>query len=154
LIILDHAGNTERLGLVTDVNAHVDWLDDGQPRRNLDRGSQKDAAEPKIRLCPECRIVLPPRPIPACPECGHKFPAITLVKERDGELVEYRSGRKGKAEASDEFKTKWHSALLYIAFQKGYKPGWAANKYRERFGHWPSRYPPPMREPTVEIRIG
>lgn len=153
LIILDHAGNTERLGLVTDVNAHVDQLDDGEPRRNLDRGKRADDSNPQIRLCPEWNTVLPPRPVPSCPECGHKFLAVSLVRERDGELVEYGSGRAGKpAEPSQEVKDYWHSALIRIAFEKGYKPGWAANQFKAKFGNWPSRFPPPMREPTVEIR--
>jgi hypothetical protein len=50
-------------------------------------------------------------------------------------------------------KDFWHGALVKIAKQKGYAKahGWAAHKFREKFGHWPTLNYPPEREPTVEI---
>jgi DNA repair protein RadD len=48
-------------------------------------------------------------------------------------------------------KDLWHGALIKISRQKGYKPGWAAHKFREKFGVWPTLNHPPEREPTVEI---
>jgi len=50
----------------------------------------------------------------------------------DGELVNPASATAGqKAEVYREF--------LRIAAVKGYKPGWAAYRFREAFGHWPRR---------------
>ena len=35
--------------------------------------------------------------------------------------------------------------LLYIARERGYQPGWAAHKYKEKFGGWPeSRFVEPI----------
>ena len=151
LLVLDHAGNTQRLGLVTDVNTDVTALDDGEAKRNFDRSSQKNPTDPKIRLCPECRTVLPPRPILVCAESGHTFPTVTLVRERKGELVEFGSGRRGgKGEPVDT--VLWHGALTRIAREKGYQHGWIKHQYRKKFGTWPPMFPPPEREPTVEIR--
>jgi DNA repair protein RadD len=150
LIILDHAGNHQRLGLVTNI--HFDALDDGERGRNLDKG-QPDR-EPPIKLCPECRCVLPPR-ARECPACGAEIFAATEVAERDGELVELGSHLSGSVSDrhSQECAKKdlWHGALVKIAKQKGYARGWAAHKYREKFGAWPSMAYPPEREPTVEI---
>jgi hypothetical protein len=48
-------------------------------------------------------------------------------------------------------KDLWHGTLVKIGRQKGHKPGWAAHKFREKFGRWPTLSYPPEREPTVEI---
>jgi DNA repair protein RadD len=150
LIVLDHAGNHQRLGLVTDI--HFDALDDGESNRNLDKG--RPDREPIIKLCPECRCVLPPQ-ARECPACGFKIYAATEVLERDGELVELGSRLSGSISDrhSQECAKKdlWHGALVKIAKQKGYARGWAAHKFREKFGHWPTLNYPPEREPTVEI---
>lgn len=45
----------------------------------------------------------------------------------------------------------WLGAFVKIGRQNGYAPGWAAHKYRENFGHFPTLNHPPEREPTVEI---
>jgi DNA repair protein RadD len=46
---------------------------------------------------------------------------------------------------------KWHAMLAAIAVTRSYKPGWAAYKYRERFGGWPPvRIIKPI-EPSTEI---
>jgi DNA repair protein RadD len=41
--------------------------------------------------------------------------------------------------------------LTYIAEERGYKPGWIAHKFKEKFGHWPTcRYVAPI-EPSREV---
>ena len=42
-----------------------------------------------------------------------------------------------------------HRQLLGIAQERKYKPGWAAHKYKERFGKWPPRFPQPFPEPPT-----
>jgi DNA repair protein RadD len=145
LIVLDHAGNTARLGLVTDQAC--DSLDDGAPGAAYDRRS--GAAAAVIKLCPACSCVVPPR-APACPQCGHEFPATTDIREGRGELVEFHSGERGGPGAIAD-KRAWHAGLAWIADSKGYKPGWVGNQFKTRFGHYPiARYVEP-RQPTVEI---
>ena len=34
-------------------------------------------------------------------------------------------------------KNDFQQQLLGIAMQRGYKTGWAAYKFKEKFGHWP-----------------
>ena len=150
LIVLDHAGNHQRLGLITEI--HFGELDDGESNRNLDKG--KPDHEPIIKLCPECRCVLPPR-ARECPACGAAIFATTEVTERSGELVEL--GSAARDSVGDRHRQQWaekdlwHGALVKIARQKGYARGWAGHKFREKFGHWPSLNYPPEREPTIEI---
>ena len=155
LLILDHAGNHHRLGLVTDIDC-----------KTLDRGDSikaaydtaKAASEPNIKLCPECHCVQAPR-ARECPQCGHVFHAVTPVHETDDELVELGSGRPGNSVRTDD-RRLWFAALLSLkqealARGKNYKPTWPACQFREKFGEWPPRdwtwslEPAP---PTIEIR--
>ena len=104
---------------MTDI--HFDALDDGESNRNLDKG--RPDREPIIKLCPECRCVLPPQ-ARECPACGFKIYAATEVLERDGELVELGSRLSGSISDrhSQECAKKdlWHGALVKITQQKGY----------------------------------
>jgi hypothetical protein len=34
-------------------------------------------------------------------------------------------------------KLQWFAMLKAVAMSRGYKAGWAANQYRQRFGVWP-----------------
>lgn len=44
---------------------------------------------------------------------------------------------KKPPKAKKDEKQEFYSGFLYIAEQRGYKPGWASNKYRDKFGVWP-----------------
>jgi hypothetical protein len=67
----------------------------------------------------------------------------------DGDLVEFGRGRKSPTETE---RAAWHGMLAEIAMEKGYKPGWTAFKFKEKFGDWPPRRQPPAIEPTPEVR--
>jgi DNA repair protein RadD len=131
LIILDHAGNHLRLGMVTDIGQ--DHLDDGKERQNSN--SRRERSEPLPRLCEGCKAVVP-RAARECPSCGSPIHARTEVEAVDGELVELGARRSGKA--SIEEKAEFFAELRGHATIKGYKEGWAANQYREKFGVWPN----------------
>ena len=36
-------------------------------------------------------------------------------------------------------KADWYAQFLYISRSKGYKDGWAANKFMEKFSEWPHK---------------
>ena len=139
-IILDHADNTLRMGLVTDV--------DELPREmcTAKKGerskSEKPVALPKE--CPKCHYLKAPK-VRECPGCGFVAERQTDVKEADGELVEVAQG-KTKAPSSDE-KRSWIGQLNSMASERGYSSGWVANTYKKKFGTWPGslnhsgRYP-------------
>ncbi len=133
-VILDHAGNHQRLGLVTEID--FSELDDGESNRNLDRG--KGAREPSIKLCPECRCVLPPQ-ARECPACGHRLFAITQIVERKGTLVELGSrGPRGRDGRPDEIA--FIGMVKGFAKERGYKnpSGFAYFKFVEKFGRKPA----------------
>ena len=50
-------------------------------------------------------------------------------------------------------RERWHAMLMHVAMERGYKPGWAAHKYKEKFGTWPpwGSSPRPI-SPLPEVR--
>jgi DNA repair protein RadD len=134
LIILDHAGNHLRLGTVTDID--FDRLNNGESTKGSDRG--KSGHDPIIKLCPECKCVLPPR-ARECPACGKPIFAATEVVEKEGHLVELgRNAIEVPAVSGWFAKRYFYGELKWIAREKAYAPGWVSHKYRERFGEWPN----------------
>jgi DNA repair protein RadD len=133
LIILDHAGNHLRLGRVTDIGqAHHD---DGFRQQRSNKQVRKHTG-PLLRLCDDCKAVLP-RAARTCPGCGAPAFSRTIIDAADGELVELGSRASGRKEPTSAEKAQFLAELK--ALQKpGWKPGWAAAKFKEKFGHWPS----------------
>jgi DNA repair protein RadD len=150
LLLLDHTDTTETLGFVTDI--HHEHLDDGKPRTKTEGAEKK---KPMPRPCPACAS-LAPRLARVCPDCGFKLPLASGVTERDGVLVEFVPGQAakggGKREHTMAEKEDFYAQLLGHCREKGYKDGWAANKYRDKFGVWPNgmRHVRPA-EPSFEV---
>jgi superfamily II DNA or RNA helicase len=147
-LILDHSDTTQRLGFVTDIDAWHMHLDDGKPVNRPER------REPLPKPCPRCDC-LKPRVQRKCPNCGFEMvPTISDYIEREGDLVEITKNqlkRWPRIEATMAEKAAFFAGLKYICLERGYKSGWAANKYRSKFGVWPdhrisgvSPSPPPM----------
>ena len=132
LIVLDHAGNHRRLGLVTDL--HCDTLDNGEAGRAYDKDGR--VAAPTIPLCPECHCALPPR-ARECPSCGEPILAATPIIETDGELVEYGSGDRGDGAVSYLIERHWYAAFLWICDARGHSRGRAFHLFVEKFKEKP-----------------
>lgn len=148
-LILDHSDTTLRLGFVTDIDH--DALDDGKPKAKSEGG--RDKAPPLPKECPACAFLKPARMF-ICPACGHKPEARSDIEAVDGELVELGAKRAkvAKGEVDAATKQRWYSGLLGICDERGYQRGWAANKYREKFGVWPRGLADCPVEPGPEIR--
>jgi superfamily II DNA or RNA helicase len=134
LVVLDHAGNHLRLGLVTDI--HHDRLDDGAPRR-AGVTSRAERSEPLPRLCDECKAVIP-RGARCCPVCGAVREAKSEVIHLDGELVELGSSARPSYAPTVADMAAFYGELRWIARERGYQDGWIGHKFRERFGLWPN----------------
>jgi DNA repair protein RadD len=132
LIVLDHGGNHLRLGMVTDI--HHERLDNGEARRAKTEGKVRTLLP---RLCDECKAVLPAA-AKVCPECGAVRIAKTDVVHRDGVLVELGARQSGKLAASLFDMAQFFAELRGYAQHKGYAEGWAAHKFKEKFGVWPN----------------
>ncbi len=58
-LVLDYAGNTERLGPINKVRPHK-------------KRKKGESGEPIIKTCPDCDTMVSPM-TKICPECGHEF---------------------------------------------------------------------------------
>jgi DNA repair protein RadD len=142
-LILDHSDNTLRLGFVTDI--HHATLDDGRAR-----ASGKGSGVRLPKACPKCAYLNPPH-TPVCAACGFKAEAVSRVSAADGELIEI-TGRRKRGVATPEEKAAFFAQLKGYAQQRGYSPGWAAHKFREKFDAWPSECRNvPAHEPTPQV---
>lgn len=133
--ILDHADNTLRMGFVTDI--HYDSLNTGK-KGERNNGSSQAKEEPLPKECPKCTFLKAAR-VHVCPNCGFKPELQSKVLEVDAELVEVVARAKAKKEFSQEDKQRFYSGLIYIAQERRYNPGWAANQFRNKFGIWPNQ---------------
>lgn len=131
-IILDHAGCVMEHGLPQDDR---ELSLEGSKKKRIGAGGEAPA-----KTCPECFAVLP-LSIRECPECGAILSvAKDDIEETPEELVEVT--------VDDVRRLEWQR-LQALASLRGYSPGWAARRYRQRFGEPPppvSVEAPPLRE--------
>lgn len=129
-VIIDHTGTVRRLGFPTEDRDMT--LDDGRPKKAGEGGEERKELKP----CPKCGYVDHYKGLThserACPNCGFvaerpKRPTETV----DEDLQQIKKG------ATKEDKQRFYSELLGIANDRGRSQGWAAHKYRAKFGVWP-----------------
>lgn len=129
-LVLDHAGNVRRHGFATDERC---WTLDGT--REFDAHQKRERAgrdEEKLLTCPDCCCSFTGSR--TCPECGYYFaPKGRIVQTLDGELVEVGHDLDYDQQARLDF----YLQLRAIAAENGYKSGFAAYKFKERFGVFP-----------------
>ena len=138
-IIIDHGNTHKELGFVTDI--YKETLDDGKPNR-AEKSKKKKVKEP--RECPDCHALIPVG-IFACPECGYTPKAKDLVAVVDGELKEFKGSPQSdiprnmiKIGGKLLHKGNFFGQLKQHALTRGYKPGWAALKFKEFTGEFPN----------------
>jgi len=122
-LVLDHAGNHHRHGLVTRGLAY-DLAGTVRPTEPLG-----------LRRCGGCGLFFEPSRF-ACPECGWVPEARTYAEREtipvhgEGELNLFDEGQEG----SFGYRSKWWEHALMMA---GYAISNARRSYRDRFGEWP-----------------
>ena len=127
---LDHSGNYLRFRKDWDklFDEGVTELDDsGEATRK-----EPDEKEKKDAKCPACKVLWI-WPSNVCGNCGHEKPLKQLVSV-PGELHELGETNKKAAIENQNF----YSELLAYAKMRDYKEGWAAFKYKEKYGYWPN----------------
>lgn len=133
-LVLDHSDTHLKLGFVTDI--HHTTLNDGKPNES---GTQ-EREEPLPKECPSCTYLKPAR-VSVCPACGFKPEKQSQVEHEAGELVELsKHQRKLNRTIPPDAKRDFYAGLMWHAQSKGYRPGWAAHQYREKFGVWPNAH--------------
>lgn len=122
-LLLDHAGNFDRLGCPFE---DVVWSLKDRPKRA--RGQEP------TRKCSACGGYVPLSKV-VCPHCGADLPRAeeTPLAESDEELRQ----RQTEPEA---LKWAYFWRQVVTAKAKGFKPGFASALYRERYGQWPPRH--------------
>lgn len=136
VLVLDHGCCVDDLGFVDDP---VEWSLDGKAGKEkvAVRKERQEAAE---MTCKACGNIY--RPAPACPNCGaqsaRKAKPVEVI---DADLTELdRNKRRQNREWTREQKEQFYAELLGYSKQKRYAQGWAAHKYRAKFGVWPNAH--------------
>ena len=128
LIVFDHAGNSTRegLGIVTDISYPVLCCAEPGERSELKR------CEKLPRECAECSALFSG---PRCPCCGYERKAPpSEVEMIDGKLVRIVGAASG---VTPDDMRRFYGMAVHLCRQRGYKPGWATVKFKEKFGMWP-----------------
>lgn len=147
-LILDHSATVMKLGFVTDI--HHDTLKSGEKGASK---SERERETPLPKECPVC-TALKPAKARICPNCGHESLPMAEVRTVRGELVEIKQAKDGKIESFKkkyDDRAKFHAMLLWYANKHGYKPGWAAYKFKEIYKTWPPKNAPEPIEPSLEV---
>jgi DNA repair protein RadD len=146
-IVLDHAGCLLRHGWLQDP---ITWTLDPRERvANKTHEARMAAYRRQLVDCPECGASRFEGK--GCPSCGWRpQPKAEPVEVVDEELVLREPGRPA---APHEYTTgerrAFHGELLALLGELNQarrrrgkpdiRPGWAAAKYRDKFGAWPPR---------------
>lgn len=133
LLLLDHAGTAEELGLFTDI--HHDALDVRDPNEK-GQPFQEEKKPTKPRKCPKCSALVS-RGATVCPACGSILGKDKGPKVVQGELVAIGGKKEKQPKPKIDEKQAFYSGLLGLAAERGYSPGWCSHRYKEKFGVWP-----------------
>jgi len=150
-IVLDHSGAVFRHGFVED---RVEWTLD-HSRRAESPTHQQRCVEHSSRLleCTQCGAIRTAGE--PCFHCGflpQRPPRAVSFLDGDLALVNCAKHTDGNNYGPSE-RARWHAMLIHIGDERGYKVGWAAHKYKEKFGAFPAWGPSPNpMAPTAEVR--
>ena len=147
-IILDHAGATFRHGFVEDP---VIWTLDPDEKAEIPAHEARDrSSNSRLLECSQCSAIrVAGKP---CPACG-------FMPKRPGEYLHIRDGELARLDRNGSHpdvispvrRQEWHAMLVHIGQERGYKPGWAAVNFKEKFGTWPPRVPVTPMRPDPEV---
>jgi len=130
-IVLDHAKNVHRHGLVEDLvptRLHQSM----HQYKEDDLVKSKKKKEPS--LCPQCASVMNG---PKCSNCGYESPKVKLMRHTDEMLIELEKQQLDLFGKTKKMKQDWYSDLVTLCHIKGYKRGWAYKVFEEKFGEPP-----------------
>jgi DNA repair protein RadD len=146
LIVLDHSGAVYQHGFVED---RVEWtLKPDRRAKNAQQEAREASPASRVIECSQCGSMREGGK--ACPYCGflpQTPPKSIVIGAGSLGLV----ARNGQQPADPALQARWHAMLAQIATERGYKPGWIAHKFREKFGTWPRGSATPC-APSSEVR--
>lgn len=134
-----HPGKTSSLLLDCKGAVYQHGLPDDEREFSLaGRAIRVSEGLPPIRQCPACASVF--RTAPTCERCGYEFPPAEAPTEKASEV------RRVDFVTPERDRRAFLRSQLRKARELGHKPGWAAHRYKFRFGTWPN--PQWLREAT------
>ena len=121
-IVLDHSGNHHVHGRVT---RRIEY--------SLDSTRRVGESDPlRLRRCKACQLLFDPEE-PCCPECG--WTPEPPARERP---PVHGTGRLVVFDDSDfAYRAEFWRLIEAQRMAAGFKPGWSAYRFKERFGEWP-----------------
>ncbi len=144
MILLDMAGVYWDHGPIDEI---TNWTLSETIKIASEKNEQRKERNSRPIKCLSCNHVYTGQL--KCPHCG-----TIPVKEKYGQDVEeidavlgeivYKNGTgkeksKKDRKATMEEKQSWYSQLIQHGKNKGFKEGWAAVQYKEKFGVWPNQ---------------
>lgn len=135
--MLDHSGCVIRLGYIDD---YIPWTLEGD--EDILDAKERIASEkkdPKQMTCPRCKMVF--KGTRFCPGCGFELvPPGEPVPTFAALLAEVKptDGKEANRKTSWDDKVKFFGEAKAYGASKGWRDGFAANLYREKFGVWPN----------------
>lgn len=119
-ILIDHAGNFGRHGAPFEDRV---W--------SLKEKAKRIPNSAPMKLCKKCFAYVPAHKL-ICLYCNYEFPPAEMKSPEQiaGELAQHST-------ESGELRQKFFEAMAVLARAKGFKPGFASAKFKERYGAWP-----------------
>ena len=147
-ILLDHAGAVAEHGFPDEIYT---WELSATTKNFNKKQETRKKKESKPIGCPVCGLLYTGQL--RCPGCGN-IPTIKQLGkdiEYDLDRVLGEIVRKPKPPKCD--KAEWIGSLRRYGLDHNYKPGWADNKFREKFDVWPNAYKhvPAARTVSTEV---
>jgi len=141
---LDHSGNFLRFRDDWEhlFNDGVQTLDEGNYESTKREPTEKEKKQAK---CPKCDALWISQ-TNVCLSCGHERQFISNIISIAGELEELEESNRKLQKNNTDF----YSELMYYGKLKGYKDGWAAYKYKEKFSVFPNGLRVDPKPPTPE----
>lgn len=124
-LLVDLAGVCHEFGFPTDDREH-----------ELTKGKKKKPKIPPLWACPNCKRMFRARPPDKrCKACGAEIPTPKAIETKERQLARKEAIQRSSSATKEAY---WRT-LQAQAQAKGYKPGWAWYRFKERYGH-PPRY--------------
>lgn len=143
-IILDQAGNVQRLGIPEDIQEY------SLPST---REASAEGEVPK-KQCPQCQAVVLSFAT-ECPHCRYEWPSDRPVCAED--LVEVVSLEQLRQTDDERLLRKFFQVQRQRTFQRGHAPNWARRAYYDQIGRWPeevwARYSIFGEQPTLKDKL-
>jgi DNA repair protein RadD len=130
-IYLDHAGNFDSFGYAEDIVPESLCMG---KKTKAERELTREKKEPKTSDCPQCHQRMVGM---RCMACGYQIPMRAPLEDDGTMLKEIVGGTEANRKQTREQKAEFLAQALGYAITKGYKPGWAAMQYQDKYGVFP-----------------